>query len=176
MSGKATVLQSAKKAHKAVWGRKAPWAIFSIKSIKKGINNDDNNNNNDSNNDEVKVPKNGDDIYERQIIAYKVGKKTDTLKDLLNNLDNTQCFFVLFDHKSKGKFGKVNEKTHFIFWSPPNTNQQTKMMYSAYLINFRDEIKYAHHLTFQDKDDFDRFKDVNDNDDDDDDDDDDIFD
>mmetsp|Transcript_87090 Transcript_87090/g.106818 ORF Transcript_87090/g.106818 Transcript_87090/m.106818 type:complete len:128 (+) Transcript_87090:100-483(+) len=58
MSGKATVLQSAKKAHKAVWGRKAPWAIFSIKSIKKTSNNDDNNNNNNVNIIKRKVIKN----------------------------------------------------------------------------------------------------------------------
>ena len=29
-----------------------------------------------------------------------------------------------------------------------------KMMYSAYLVNFRDDIKFAHHETFQDEDDF----------------------
>ena len=42
------------------------------------------------------------------------------------------------------------------------------MMYSAYLVNFRDAINFAHHQTFQDEDDFKIFDDKPDDDDDDD--------
>lgn len=41
------------------------------------------------------------------------------------------------------------------------------MMYSAYLVNCRDDMKFAHHETFQDEDDFEMFNPAPDDDDDD---------
>merc|ERR1712154_96432 len=74
---------------------------------------------------------------------------------LIETLDDKNCRYFLYDYVTiDPKFNKKKEKTVFVFWSPPNCNQQMKMMYSAYLVNCRDDMKFAHHETFQDEDDF----------------------
>eukprot|EP01084_Bolivina_argentea_P091712 165071_1 len=129
MAGSAVVSDEAEKARKAVWSRKAPFATFYIAEEK-------------------------DD---RVIKVETTGKKGQNYEDLMQTLNDKNARYFLYDYVIMGKFNKKTEKTVFVFWSPPNCNQQMKMMYSAYLVNFRDAIKFAHHETFQDEDDFNMF-------------------
>merc|ERR1712087_793058 len=118
------------KGRKAVWSRKAPFVVFYLEEEKN----------------------------ERIVKVETTGKKGQDYKDLIETLDDKSCRYFLYDYVTiDPKFNKKKEKTVFVFWSPPNCNQQMKMLYSAYLVNFRDDIKFAHHETFQDEDDFGMF-------------------
>jgi len=127
MSARCAITEQAADAHKKVWGRKAIWATFEIHT---------------------------DEKENREARAVSVGKSNDTLQDCLKTLNDKKCLFILYDHKSTGKLGRQLEKTHFIFWSPKNSSQQERMMYSAYLVNFREDLKYADHMTCNEEEDF----------------------
>eukprot|EP00483_Globobulimina_turgida_P001266 UN01268 len=130
MAGQAIVSDEAEAARKAVWSRKAPFCTFYLEEEKQ----------------------------DRIVRVESTGKKGQDYTDLLATLDDKNCRYFLYDYVTiDPKFNKKKEKTVFVFWSPPNCNQQMKMMYSAYLVNFRDEIKFAHHETFQEEDDFEFF-------------------
>eukprot|EP01083_Nonionella_stella_P291574 992054_1 len=138
MAGKAIISEEAEAGRRVVWSRKAPFVTFYL--------------------DEVKT--------DRIVKVESTGKKGQDYKDLLETLNDKNCRYFLYDYVTfDPKFNKKKEKTVFVFWSPPNCNQQMKMMYSAYLVNFRDEIKFSHHETFQDEDDFSLFDPKKDDDD-----------
>ncbi|ETO04697.1 hypothetical protein RFI_32699, partial [Reticulomyxa filosa] len=149
------VSEQAADAHKKVWGRKAIWATFEIFT---------------------------DEKENREIRPVSVGTSTDTIQECVKTLNDKKCVFILYDHKSTGKLGRQLEKTHFIFWlekkrgqvqkkkkymhfffklkirkSPKNCSQQERIMYSAYLVNFRDGLKYAQHITCSEPEDFKMF-------------------
>mmetsp|Transcript_40585 Transcript_40585/g.66687 ORF Transcript_40585/g.66687 Transcript_40585/m.66687 type:complete len:147 (+) Transcript_40585:28-468(+) len=130
MAGKAIISDEAEAARKSVWGRKAPFAVFELEEQK----------------------------TDRIVKVSAVGNKGEDYKDLMKLLNDKNCRYFLYDYVSiDPKFNKKTEKTVFVFWSPPNCNQQMKMMYSAYLVNCRDDMKFAHHETLQDEDDFSMF-------------------
>ena len=167
MAGRAVISEEAEKGRKAVWGRKAPFVTFYLAEEKN----------------------------DRIVKVETTGQKGQDYLDLMKCLDDKNCRYFLYDYVTiDPKFNKKKEKTVFVFWfvfiisniqyivncdfaiyngfmcnifrSPPNCNQQMKMMYSAYLVNCRDDMKFSHHETFQEDDDFSMFKENQDDDDD----------
>eukprot|EP01083_Nonionella_stella_P177805 626085_1 len=127
MAGHATISAEAEAGRKAVWSRKAPFCVFYL--------------------DEEK--------NERIVKVETTGSKGQDYNDLIATLNDQECRYFLYDYVTiDPKFNKKKEKTVFAFWSPPNSNQQNRMLYSAYLVNCRDDFKFAHHETLQDEDDF----------------------
>ena len=122
MAGKAILTEEAEKGRKAVWSRKAPFVTFYLEEEKN----------------------------DRLIKVDKTGSKGHDYKDLMQVLDDKNCRYFLYDYVTiDPKLNKKSEKTVFVFWSPPNCNQAMKMLYSAYLVNCRDDMQFSHHETFQ---------------------------
>eukprot|EP00457_Paulinella_chromatophora_P023144 gb/GEZN01026423.1/.p1 GENE.gb/GEZN01026423.1/~~gb/GEZN01026423.1/.p1 ORF type:complete len:153 (+),score=32.96 gb/GEZN01026423.1/:20-478(+) len=58
------------------------------------------------------------------------GYKTANALDFLKALPDTECRYAVYDFEYKTKDGRQTDKLFFIFWTPPNCNQENRVVYS----------------------------------------------
>jgi cofilin len=60
-------------------------------------------------------------------------------------LNDTRCRYTVYDHEYKTKDGRMTSKVLFISWTPLNSNQNDKILYSQQRHSFKESLHGTTH-------------------------------
>ena len=90
-------------------------------------------------------------IENSMVELERVGKNTETEKNFVDVLTDTQCRYTVFDHEYKTKDGRIKSTLLFISWTPLNSNQNDKILYSQQRHAFKESLSGTVHYNVNTK-------------------------
>jgi len=66
-----------------------------------------------------------------EIVSDKTSPRNHTFKDFVKDVSDMKCSYYLYDKEFKTPDGRITSSLHFIYWVPPNCNQNDRILYSS---------------------------------------------
>ncbi|KAG7665625.1 uncharacterized protein J8A68_000831 [[Candida] subhashii] len=99
-------------------------------------------------------------IYEIDKESYEVKREDEdqiitTIEDLIEELPDTQPRYVVLSYPFKLSDGRLKTPLVLLYWIPPTSGQESRMLYAGALEQFRDKAGVSKLIKVEDEDDFD---------------------
>ena len=85
---------------------------------------------------------------EFSIVVDEVSERSATIKDMIKALPDTEPRYAVYDYEFVTDDGRTTSKMYWMYWTPLNSNQEKKVIYTQALSSFRNQFTGTVNIDF----------------------------